>query len=94
MKLRCHLKDGVIVDHHIKVENTGVRFDLIAHNPTKKTSQAHWAQPCIRVGEFTGHGKNITDDKYAYIKKCFVLDIMLCSKKCGIESNIYSVFCV
>ncbi|MBN78434.1 MAG: hypothetical protein CMO36_09570 [Verrucomicrobiaceae bacterium] len=72
LKLRCHLKDGVIVDHHIKVENTGVRFDLIAHNPTKKTSQAHWAQPCIRVGEFTGHGKNITDDKYAYIKKCFV----------------------
>ena len=35
-------------------------------------SEAHWAQPCIRVGEFTGKGAKNTDDKYAYIKSCFV----------------------
>lgn len=72
IKLRCHLKDGVIVDHLIRTDINGVRFNLIARNPTKKTSQAHWAQPCIRVGEFTGHGASQTDDKYAYIKNCFV----------------------
>ena len=72
LKLRCYLNDGVIVDHLIKTEKTGISFDLIAKNPTDKMSEAHWAQPCIRVGEFTGKGAKNTDDKYAYIKSCFV----------------------
>ena len=33
---------------------------------------AHWAQPCIRVGKFTGTGVEATTDKYAYIKKSFI----------------------
>ncbi|MCB1124726.1 MAG: hypothetical protein KJT03_24445, partial [Verrucomicrobiae bacterium] len=33
---------------------------------------AHWAQPCVRVGEFTGTGPDKTDDKYAYLEKSFV----------------------
>jgi len=27
---------------------------LVAHNPTDKASEAHWAQPCVRLGEFCG----------------------------------------
>ena len=70
--LRCALEDGVTVDHTIRAVADGVSFDLVAHNPTDKVSQAHWAQPCIRVGEFTGTGADTTDDKYAYLAKSFV----------------------
>ena len=52
--LRCTLKDGVTVDHLITSVPGGVEFKLKAHNPTKAASEAHWAQPCMRVGEFTG----------------------------------------
>ncbi len=70
--LRCTLVDGVIVNHIIRAEADHVDFQVIAHNPTDKISEAHWGQPCIRVGEFTGTGKNVTEDKYAYLKKSFV----------------------
>jgi len=72
IKLKCTLGDGVRVDHLIRATRTGVSFDLIAKNPTEKVSEAHWAQPCIRVGEFTGKGADETDDAYAYIKKSFI----------------------
>lgn len=72
IKLQCTLKDGVKVDHLIKSSDTGVSFDLTATNPTQKTSAAHWAQPCIRVGTFTGLGANKTDDAYAYIANSFI----------------------
>ena len=72
IKLKCTLEDGVRVDHLIRATRTGVSFDLIAKNPTEKVSEAHWAQPCIRVGEFTGKGADETDDAYAYIKKSFI----------------------
>ena len=72
IKLKCTLEDGVRVDHLIRATRTGVSFDLIANNPTGKVSEAHWAQPCIRVGEFTGKGADETDDAYAYIKKSFI----------------------
>ncbi|MDC0049482.1 hypothetical protein OAL09_09095 [Verrucomicrobia bacterium] len=72
IKLKCTLEDGVRVDHLIRATRTGVSFDLIAKNPTGKVSEAHWAQPCIRVGKFTGQGADETDDAYAYIKKSFI----------------------
>ena len=72
IKLKCTLGDGVRVDHLIRATRTGVSFDLIAKNPTEKVSEAHWAQPCIRGGEFTGKGADETDDAYAYIKKSFI----------------------
>ena len=72
IKLKCTLEDGVRVDHLIRATRTGVSFDLIANNPTRKVSEAHWAQPCIRVGKFTGQGADETDDAYAYIKKSFI----------------------
>ena len=55
--LRCQLRDGVTVDHQITAGEDEVDFQIVAHNPTAEPSQAHWAQPCIRVGEFTGLGR-------------------------------------
>lgn len=72
LTLRCTLKDGVVVDHQVRAVDDGVAFDLVARNPTDRASRAHWAQPCIRVGEFTGTGVSATDDKYAYLGRTFV----------------------
>lgn len=72
LRLRCTLADGVVVDHTITAGDDEVDFRLEAHNPTDKRSEAHWAQPCVRVGEFTGTGPQTTDDKYAYIRKSFI----------------------
>ncbi len=64
--LQCVLKDGVVVDHEIKASADEVSFQITASNPTDKASEAHWAQPCIRVGDFTG------GDKESYLGKCFI----------------------
>ncbi|MED5453666.1 MAG: hypothetical protein VX961_03965 [Verrucomicrobiota bacterium] len=72
LRLRCIVSDGVIVKHLITTTHDEVDFNLTAHNPTNIRSEAHWAQPCIRVGKFTGTSSNTTQDKYAYIKKSFV----------------------
>jgi hypothetical protein len=73
LRLRDRLADGVVVDHTITAHRDEVDFRLIAHNPTAQASQAHWAQPCIRVERFTGC---TTDDANAvvpdYARKCFV----------------------
>lgn len=67
------LRDGVIVKHVITAKDDEIDFQLVAHNPTGKASQAHWAQPCIRVDKFTGAGK---EDAGAlvpkYARQCFV----------------------
>ena len=70
--LLCNISDGVTVEHLITSTHDEIDFNLTAYNPTKKKSEAHWAQPCIRVGKFTGTATNTTKDKYAYIKKSFV----------------------
>lgn len=70
VKLKCTLDDGVQVLHTITARNDEIDFKVTATNPTKQASRAHWAQPCIRVGVFTGHTE--PNDKYAYIKKSFV----------------------
>lgn len=73
IRLRDRLADGVIVEHTMVAGNDEVDFQLVAHNPTDKPSGAHWAQPCIRVGEFTGAAP---DDARAlvpaYARKCFL----------------------
>jgi hypothetical protein len=73
LKLRDVLSDGVVVDHHITARQDEVDFNLIAHNPTDEASQAHWAQPCIRVDRFTGC---TTEDARelvpAYARKSFI----------------------
>ncbi|MEQ8786191.1 MAG: hypothetical protein RIC55_07820 [Pirellulaceae bacterium] len=73
IRLRDTLEDGVVVRHTITPGKDEVDFRLVAHNPTKTASEAHWAQPCIRVGAFTGCP---TDDARTlvpqYARKCFL----------------------
>lgn len=68
--LRSKLDDGVVVDHRIAArridDGDEIEFRLTATNPTDKPSDAQWAQPCVRVDKFTGHGQ---DD---YIPFCFI----------------------
>ena len=72
LELRCNVADGLTVDHVITSTHDVVDFRLVAHNPTSKRSETHWALPCIQVGRFAGAGADVTDDKYAYIRKSFV----------------------
>lgn len=73
IKLRDRLADGVIVDHVITAGADEVGFQITAHNPTEVESQAHWAQPCIRLDKFIGASR---DDERTevpdYARKCFL----------------------
>src|SRR5687767_15426574 len=53
LRLRDTLADGVIVEHEITAREDEVEFHLTAQNPTGKRSEAHWAQPCVRLAAFT-----------------------------------------
>lgn len=66
LQLRCRLNDGVEVDHRIEAVADGVAFHVTARNPTQQASEAHWAQPCVRVDRFTGAGQQ------SYLAKSFV----------------------
>jgi hypothetical protein len=70
ISLRSRLGDGVIVDHEIRTGRDEVDFRVVATNPTGVASQAHWAQPCIRVDRFAGvraeHGSE------RYLPRCFI----------------------
>src|SRR5260221_5987099 len=48
--MRDTLAGGVIVEHTITASADEVDFRLVARNPTDKRSEAHWAQPCVRLG--------------------------------------------
>lgn len=73
LRLRDTLADGLVVEHTITAGDDEVDFQLVAHNPTPRRSEAHWAQPCVRVGAFTGFnappGQGDLED---YLPKCFV----------------------
>lgn len=73
IKLQDSLSDGVTVEHTITAAPDGVIFRLDAHNPGKVRSEAHWAQPCVRLGAFTGHNPDHRiGDGNDYLSKCFV----------------------
>ena len=73
IKLRDKLTDGVTVEHTITAKTDEIDFHLRAHNPTATASQAHWAQPCIRVDQFTGTTKDDARTLVpAYARKCFL----------------------
>ncbi len=72
IRLENTLADGVVARHTITAKRNAVDFRVTLTNPTDEVSEAHWAQPCIRVGRFTGTGPETTDDKYAYLSKSFV----------------------
>ncbi len=75
IELRDRLNDGVVVTHRITARDDEVDFRLVATNRTDRESQAHWAQPCIRVDKFTG---SPTSDPGApglvpkYARQCFI----------------------
>jgi hypothetical protein len=73
IRLRDKLADGAVVEHTITAGSDEVNFHLIARNPTDKHSDAHWAQPCIRVDKFAG---TTSADARAlvpqYARKCFL----------------------
>jgi hypothetical protein len=70
LTLRSHLEDGVLVDHEIQVGRDEVAFRVVASNATAVESQAHWAQPCIRVNHFAG--TKLEHNSEAYLPRCFV----------------------
>ena len=73
IRLVDKLDDGVVVTHIITATADEVDFKVSASNPTEKESQAHWAQPCIRVEKFTGAGRADARELVpAYAKKCFL----------------------
>lgn len=71
LTLRDTLADGVTVDHVVTAGTDEVDFRLEARNPGDRRSEAHWAQPCVRLDRFTGFaadGPDIDD----YLPKCFL----------------------
>jgi hypothetical protein len=73
IRLRDRLRDGVTVEHTITAGADEVDFRLVAHNPTATESQAHWAQPCMRVDKFTGTSRADARGLVpAYARKCFI----------------------
>lgn len=71
--IRDTLADGVVIDHTIGIRDDTVTFSMSAHNPTAVASAVHWAQPCVRLGTFTGFNPDYTvgnpDD---YLPRCFL----------------------
>jgi len=73
LRLRDTLADGLTVEHTITAGNDEVDFRLIAKNPTAHRSEAHWAQPCVRLGAFTGFSNDLSrGDINDYLPKCFL----------------------
>jgi len=64
--LESTLQDGAVVRHDVRAGADEVTFELTATNPTDKPSDVHWAQPCVRLGPFTG------GDERSYLPKCFI----------------------
>ena len=66
IELLDRLADGVTVRHRIRAGLDEVAFHVEAHNPTDMVSEAHWAQPCIRLAAFTG------STQQDYLPQCFI----------------------
>ena len=61
------------MEHTITAGDDEVDLRLLAKNPTAHRSEAHWAQPCVRLGEFTGFSNDLSrDDISDYLSKCFI----------------------
>jgi hypothetical protein len=74
LRLRDTLADGLIVEHRITAGDDEVDFRLVAQNPTAHRSEAHWAQPCVRLGAFTGFSDDLSrGDLNDYLPKCFII---------------------
>ncbi len=71
LRLRDTLEDAVTVEHTITATDDAVDFSLAAKNGGSTRSEAHWAQPCIRLAAFTGFDPN-GPDLDDYLGKCFI----------------------
>ena len=72
LRLKDTLTDGVVVQHVITAKDDEIDFRLQVSNPTDKPSEAHWAQPCVRLASFTGFAKDAGGNLDDYLPKCFV----------------------
>jgi hypothetical protein len=72
LRLKDTLADGVVVQHVITAKDDEIDFRLQVSNPTEKPSEAHWAQPCVRLASFTGFAKDAGGNLDDYLPKCFV----------------------
>jgi hypothetical protein len=73
LRLRDTLADGLIVEHEITAGDDEVDLRLLAKNPTTHRSEAQWAQPCVRLGAFTGFSNDLSrGDINDYLSKCFI----------------------
>ena len=72
IELRDTLADGLVVHHLITAGTDEICFIWKAKNPTSKASEAHWAQPCVRLGTFTGFRNELTGNLEDYLPKCFI----------------------
>ena len=70
IRLLSELADGVVVDHEIRAGDDEVDFRVVATNPGANESQAHWAQPCIRVDRFTGAPSEHNSE--VYLSRSFI----------------------
>ncbi len=72
LQLRDTLADGVVVEHTISAKEDEVDFLLTASNPTTTRSEAHWAQPCVRLSKFLGADEKTAGNAADYLAKCFL----------------------
>lgn len=72
VRIKDTLADGVTVGHTITAGDDEVDFRLVAHNPAATPSEAHWAQACPRLGDFTGFNNPKSKDLDDYLPKCFI----------------------
>ena len=61
----------VVVEQHISAGADEVTFLLTARNRGRQVVDVLWAQPCIRVGEFTGRGLKWYEEDH-YLDACFI----------------------
>ncbi len=64
--LRTMIDGKVRMDHHLTAEKDNVDIRIVVENLSDETVPLDWAQPCMRVGGFTGRGQ---DD---YFERCFI----------------------
>ena len=73
IRIRDVLVDGLEVVHVITAGVDELTFEITAHNPTAKKSEAQWAQPCVRLGPFCGFPATWTGPgPEDYLPKCFL----------------------
>ncbi|HEU0008645.1 MAG TPA: hypothetical protein VFT34_02405 [Verrucomicrobiae bacterium] len=72
LRLKDTLADGVTVDHTITARDDEVEFLLTAHNPGTKRSEAHWAQPCVRLSAFMGFDEKTAGNATDYLSRSFI----------------------